>query len=125
MISRHIMVQLRQDWNSDEPQPSPKLGVRYRHQSFATSRCTSSHAVASELKTDHRCNDRRGQIMTTSRFNNALIVGAGSGLSASLARALANDGIKVALAARTTGDLDPLVKDIGGRAVTCDPRKPR
>jgi NAD(P)-dependent dehydrogenase (short-subunit alcohol dehydrogenase family) len=61
--------------------------------------------------------------MTTSRFNTALIVGAGSGLSASLARALAKDGIKVALAARTTGDLDPLVKDIGGRAFACDASK--
>jgi len=50
--------------------------------------------------------------MTTSRFNSALIVGAGSGLSASLARALAKDGIKVTLASRTTGDLDPLVKDL-------------
>src|SRR5262245_41463620 len=61
--------------------------------------------------------------MTTRRFNNPLIVAAGSGLSAWLARALANDGIKVALAARTTGDLDPLVKDIGGRAFTCDASK--
>src|SRR5262249_50967211 len=67
--------------------------------------------------------DRQGQIMTTSRFNTALIVGVGSGLSASLARALAKDGIKVALAARTTNDLDPLVKDIGGRAVNCDASK--
>ena len=54
--------------------------------------------------------------MTDVKFNAALIVGAGSGLSASLARALAKDGIKVALAARTTGDLDPLVKDTGARA---------
>ena len=61
--------------------------------------------------------------MTTSRFNSALIVGAGSGLSASLARALAKDGIKVALAARTTGDLDPLVKETGARAFTCDASK--
>src|SRR5262249_625139 len=61
--------------------------------------------------------------MTTSRFNNALIVGAGSGLSASLARALANDGIKVALAARTTGGLGRVVKAIGGRAFTCDASK--
>ena len=61
--------------------------------------------------------------MTTSRFNTALIVGAGSGLSASLARALAKDGIKVALAARTTGDLDALVKDTGAQAFTCDATK--
>jgi NAD(P)-dependent dehydrogenase (short-subunit alcohol dehydrogenase family) len=61
--------------------------------------------------------------MTDVKFNSALIVGAGSGLSASLARALTKDGIKVALAARTTGDLDALVKDTGGRAFTCDASK--
>jgi NAD(P)-dependent dehydrogenase (short-subunit alcohol dehydrogenase family) len=54
------------------------------------------------------------------KFNTALIVGAGSGLSASLARALAKDGIKVALAARTPGDLDALVKETGAKAYACD-----
>src|SRR5919204_5947206 len=58
--------------------------------------------------------------MTDVKFNSALIVGAGSGLSASLARALAKEGIKVALAARTTGDLDGLVKEVGARAFACD-----
>src|SRR5947209_6909795 len=58
--------------------------------------------------------------MTDVQFNTALIVGAGSGLSASLARALAKDGIKVALAARSTGDLDSLVKETGARAFACD-----
>ncbi len=61
--------------------------------------------------------------MTDVKFNTALIVGAGAGLSASLARALAKDGIKVALAARTTGDLDALVKETGARAFTCDATK--
>ena len=61
--------------------------------------------------------------MTDVKFNTALIVGAGSGLSASLARALAKDGVKVALAARTTGDLDPLVKETGARALACDAAK--
>jgi NAD(P)-dependent dehydrogenase (short-subunit alcohol dehydrogenase family) len=61
--------------------------------------------------------------MTDVKFNTALVVGAGAGLSASLARALAHDGIKVALAARTTNDLDALVKGIGGRAFTCDASK--
>jgi NAD(P)-dependent dehydrogenase (short-subunit alcohol dehydrogenase family) len=50
----------------------------------------------------------------------ALIVGAGSGLSASLARALAGEGIKVALAARTPGDLEPLARELGARAFACD-----
>jgi NAD(P)-dependent dehydrogenase (short-subunit alcohol dehydrogenase family) len=58
--------------------------------------------------------------MTDMRFATALIVGAGSGLSASLARVLAKDGIKVALAARTVGDLDSLLQETGGRAFACD-----
>jgi NAD(P)-dependent dehydrogenase (short-subunit alcohol dehydrogenase family) len=58
--------------------------------------------------------------MTDVKFNTALIVGAGSGLSAALARALAKDGLKVALAARSTGDLDSLVKQTGARAFACD-----
>ena len=58
--------------------------------------------------------------MTDVKFNSALIVGAGSGLSASLARALAKEGIKVALAARSTGDLNALVKETGARAFACD-----
>ena len=62
--------------------------------------------------------------MTYTRFNTALIVGAGSGLSASLARVLAKEGIKVALAARSTGDLDTLVKETGAQAFACDASKP-
>lgn len=62
--------------------------------------------------------------MTYTRFNTALIVGAGSGLSASLARVLSKEGIKVALAARSTGDLDALVAATGARAFACDASKP-
>jgi len=58
--------------------------------------------------------------MADLRFNSALIVGVGSGLSASLARSLSKDGIKVALAARSTGDLDALVKETGAKAFACD-----
>src|ERR1700757_371037 len=58
--------------------------------------------------------------MTDVKFNSALIVGAGSGLSASLARALAREGYKVALAARSTDDLAPLLKETGARAFACD-----
>jgi NAD(P)-dependent dehydrogenase (short-subunit alcohol dehydrogenase family) len=61
--------------------------------------------------------------MTEVKHNKALIVGAGSGLSASLARALAREGIKVALAARSTDDLEPLVREIGGKAFACDASK--
>src|SRR6266545_5684484 len=58
--------------------------------------------------------------MSDVKFTTALIVGAGSGLSASLARALTKDGIKVALAARSTGDLDVLAKETGARTFACD-----
>jgi NAD(P)-dependent dehydrogenase (short-subunit alcohol dehydrogenase family) len=58
--------------------------------------------------------------MATERFNTALIVGAGSGLSAALARALAAEGIKVALAARSTADLAELAKETGAQVFTCD-----
>jgi NAD(P)-dependent dehydrogenase (short-subunit alcohol dehydrogenase family) len=61
--------------------------------------------------------------MTDAKFNTALIVGAGAGLSASLARALAKDGIRVALAARTTDDLDTLTRGTGARAFACDATK--
>jgi NAD(P)-dependent dehydrogenase (short-subunit alcohol dehydrogenase family) len=54
------------------------------------------------------------------KFNTALIVGAGSGLSAAVARALASEGIKVALAARSTGDLAGLAQEIGAQTFACD-----
>jgi NAD(P)-dependent dehydrogenase (short-subunit alcohol dehydrogenase family) len=57
------------------------------------------------------------------RYQNALIVGAGSGLSAALARVFAKEGIKVALAARDPRDLAPLVQEIEGRAYACDARQ--
>ncbi|HZT25444.1 MAG TPA: SDR family NAD(P)-dependent oxidoreductase [Pseudolabrys sp.] len=50
----------------------------------------------------------------------ALIVGAGAGLSASLARVFSNSGMTIALAARTTDKLGPLVKDIGAKTFACD-----
>src|SRR5258708_3343036 len=50
----------------------------------------------------------------------ALIVGAGSGLSASLARKCAAAGMRVALAARHVGKLDPLVAQTHARAFACD-----
>ena len=50
----------------------------------------------------------------------ALIVGAGSGLSASLARLFAREGMRVALAARNTAKLAELVKETGAVAIECD-----
>jgi NAD(P)-dependent dehydrogenase (short-subunit alcohol dehydrogenase family) len=50
----------------------------------------------------------------------AVIVGVGKGLSASLARLCAREGMKVALAARDTAKLSDLVKETGARAYACD-----
>jgi NAD(P)-dependent dehydrogenase (short-subunit alcohol dehydrogenase family) len=50
----------------------------------------------------------------------ALIVGAGTGLSAALARRCAQDGMAVVLAARDTGKLAPLVAETGATAIPCD-----
>jgi len=50
----------------------------------------------------------------------ALIVGVGSGLSASLARLFASEGLQVALAARDIDKLNNLVSEIGAKAYQCD-----
>ena len=50
----------------------------------------------------------------------ALIVGAGSGLSASLARLFAKNGIKVALAARAIDKLASLAAETGAQLFACD-----
>jgi NAD(P)-dependent dehydrogenase (short-subunit alcohol dehydrogenase family) len=62
--------------------------------------------------------------MAHDKLNTALIVGAGSGLSAALARVLSREGAKVALASRTTADLDALTKETGAQAFPCDASKP-
>jgi len=61
--------------------------------------------------------------MTETKFTTALIVGAGAGLSASLARVLSKDGIKVALAARSTDDLNDLAVEAGAETFSCDASK--
>lgn len=50
----------------------------------------------------------------------AIIVGAGAGLSAALARACAADGMKLVLVARDIAKLAPLVAELGARAMACD-----
>lgn len=54
----------------------------------------------------------------------AIIIGAGSGLSASLARLFAKEGMRVALAARNTGKLAALAKETAGLALACDAAVP-
>jgi NAD(P)-dependent dehydrogenase (short-subunit alcohol dehydrogenase family) len=53
----------------------------------------------------------------------AVIVGAGSGLSAALARKCTQEGMQVFLAARDTGKLAGLVRETGATAVACDATK--
>ena len=53
-------------------------------------------------------------------YTTALIVGAGEGLSASLARLFAREKIKVALAARKTEKLGALCHETAARAFACD-----
>jgi NAD(P)-dependent dehydrogenase (short-subunit alcohol dehydrogenase family) len=54
----------------------------------------------------------------------ALIVGAGSGLSASIARAFAGAGMKIALAARGIDDLAALAGEVGAKTFACDATDP-
>jgi NAD(P)-dependent dehydrogenase (short-subunit alcohol dehydrogenase family) len=53
-----------------------------------------------------------------------LIVGAGLGLSASLARRFAQDGAKVAMASRSTEKLRPVLEQTGASAFACDASDP-
>ncbi len=59
----------------------------------------------------------------SSNYRTALIVGAGSGLSASLARLFSKNGMKVALAARSTEKLGALGAETGATTFTCDATK--
>ena len=58
--------------------------------------------------------------MASTGYRTALIVGAGPGLSAALARRLSQGGIGVALAARDTAKLAPLCAETGAVAFACD-----
>src|SRR5262245_53447802 len=55
----------------------------------------------------------------------ALIVGAGSGLSAALARRCAKEGMAVAVAARNTAKLASLVDETRAKAYACDAGEPQ
>ncbi len=53
-------------------------------------------------------------------YRSALIVGAGTGLGASLARRFAAEGLRVALAARDIGKLAAIRAETGAQAFACD-----
>jgi NAD(P)-dependent dehydrogenase (short-subunit alcohol dehydrogenase family) len=63
-------------------------------------------------------------IMTAIPYRTALIVGAGSGISASVARGLAAAGLKVGLAARNIEKLAPLAAETGGERFAVDASDP-
>ena len=54
-----------------------------------------------------------------SAYRTGLIVGAGSGLSASLARLFGKNGMTLALAARGTGKLSGLAAETGAKGFAC------
>ena len=58
--------------------------------------------------------------METPKYRTALIVGAGEGLSASLARLFAREGLRVALAARSIEKLGALCAETKARAYACN-----
>jgi NAD(P)-dependent dehydrogenase (short-subunit alcohol dehydrogenase family) len=58
--------------------------------------------------------------MEMPKYKTALIVGVGEGLSASLARLFARQGIRVALAARSVEKLGALCSETNARAFACD-----
>jgi NAD(P)-dependent dehydrogenase (short-subunit alcohol dehydrogenase family) len=58
--------------------------------------------------------------MVTPQFRKALIVGAGAGLSAALARVFARHGLAIALAARSTADLGALAAETKAQVFACD-----
>jgi NAD(P)-dependent dehydrogenase (short-subunit alcohol dehydrogenase family) len=62
--------------------------------------------------------------MDIPKYKIALIVGAGAGLSASLARLLARQGLRVALAARSIEKLGALCTETGARAFACNATDP-
>ncbi|MGH7121766.1 MAG: SDR family NAD(P)-dependent oxidoreductase [Acetobacteraceae bacterium] len=62
--------------------------------------------------------------MTAIPYQTALIVGAGSGISAAVARALARSGLTVGVAARNVAKLAPLSAETGAAAFACDATRP-
>jgi NAD(P)-dependent dehydrogenase (short-subunit alcohol dehydrogenase family) len=62
--------------------------------------------------------------METPKYKTALIVGAGEGLSASLARLFAREGLRVAIAARKIEKLGALCSETGARAFACNAIEP-
>src|SRR5690606_1077502 len=50
----------------------------------------------------------------------ALVIGAGPGLSTSIARSFSAAGLRIALASRNPENVEELAHEVGGRAYKCD-----
>src|SRR5438045_9632095 len=68
---------------------------------------------------------QRGVPMEKPKYRSALIVGTGPGLSASLARLFAQNGLAVSLAARQTDKLANLAKETGAEVHACNAAEPK
>src|SRR5207302_10402998 len=68
---------------------------------------------------DRQLKFRRGPV-DKPQYQSALIVGAGSGLSGSIARLFAREGMRISLAARQPDKLASLCRETGARAYACD-----
>jgi NADP-dependent 3-hydroxy acid dehydrogenase YdfG len=75
------------------------------------------HIIESNLKAARHPG---GNLMQSEKLGPVLIVGAGAGLGASLARAFAAEGARVALAARNIAKLSDLCLETGAIAFVCD-----
>src|SRR5258707_1253012 len=64
-------------------------------------------------------------LMEKPEYRSALIVGTGPGLSASLARLFAKNGLAVSLAARQTDKLAALAKETGAEVHACNAADPK
>ena len=69
---------------------------------------------------DMNVSEVKGHLAMIEKYNHALIVGAGPGLSGSLARLFSSNSLQVTIAARTVDDLESLCLETGARAVVCD-----
>jgi NAD(P)-dependent dehydrogenase (short-subunit alcohol dehydrogenase family) len=63
--------------------------------------------------------------MPSPKYETVLIVGAGQGLSASIARLFAREGMRVAIAARSAQKLADLSKETGAKGFACDAADPQ
>src|SRR5712675_1132321 len=89
------------------------------------SRDWSSDVCSSDLARGNAKNNYgKDWNMPNLTYETALIVGAGSGLSASLARLFSREGLRVALAARNSEKLGALCAETGAEAFACDATNP-